>query len=191
MQTEPRVPLNIRFKHWLYRWHFIIDVVALVLVLVLVLWFIKERAIEFLWGGLAAIGGLSVFLLKQQLDETHLFQTLFTEFNDRYDRLNGRLSKIVIEEGELEPSHKATLCDYFNLCAEEFLYFERGYIPPKVWTAWVNGMKQYLERDSRIGKYWQDEAATNSHYGLADYLGKTLRQPPISFALHADFRNAA
>ena len=57
------------------------------------------------------------------------------------------------------------LVDYFNLCAEEFLYYQRGYIYPTVWQAWCRGMFQYL-RIKAVRELWESEVKTGSYYGL-------------------------
>lgn len=57
------------------------------------------------------------------------------------------------------------LYDYFNLCAEEYLYFQKGYIYKEVWTAWCYGIRFFFE-SPRIRPQWQQEEETNSYYGL-------------------------
>jgi hypothetical protein len=52
-----------------------------------------------------------------------------------------------------------------NLCGEEYLYYDKGYINPEVWRAWRNGMKYYLA-DQRILNKWADEEKSGSYYGL-------------------------
>ncbi len=37
------------------------------------------------------------------------------------------------------------LYDYFNLCAEEFLFQEADYIDEKVWQSWLRGMAHFAE----------------------------------------------
>ena len=57
------------------------------------------------------------------------------------------------------------LIRYFNLCAEEWLFWKAGYIYDPVWRAWENGMKQY-SRDPRVVAHWQKEQKTDSYYGF-------------------------
>ena len=117
---------------------------------------------------LTALGGIfsSVyFVQKQKLEELKLFKELFTEFNHRYDRMNERLNKIRdgAENEELTVEEINCLYDYFNLCAEEYLYYKQGYILPEVWTAWKNGMK-YFSGSRRIRQLWKKELKENSYY---------------------------
>ncbi|WP_251951685.1 hypothetical protein [Salinibacter ruber] len=73
---------------------------------------------------------------KQKLEETRLFANLFQSFNERYDEMNGDLNEIVGKsESELTPDEKTLLYDYFNPCAEEYLFYKRGYVPHEVWKS--------------------------------------------------------
>lgn len=115
---------------------------------------------------LAAILSALYFLQKQKLEELKTFREIFEACNKRYDKLNDALDKIYsVSEGSLSEDERHLLGDYFNLCAEEYLYFSRGYIYPEVWDAWYNGMKFYL-KNPRIMGFWSQESSTNSHYGL-------------------------
>lgn len=124
---------------------------------------------------LAGLGAFVFFLYKQHIDETRLFMQLFKSFNERYDELNGPLSDI-LEDPEnriFRAAERKHLVDYFNLCAEEHMYFKAGYIDPSVWLAWRKGMRVYLE-DSRIRKLLEDELKTGSYYrfSVEEILGK-------------------
>lgn len=109
---------------------------------------------------------LLYFLQKQKLEELQLFRSLFKEFNKRYDGMNEEISTIIDKNGEaLTPKEKATFVDYFNLCAEEYLYYAKGYIDPKVWQAWHNGMKANLA-PPHVREFWGAERKSASYYGL-------------------------
>lgn len=121
------------------------------------------------------VGGLIslfYFIQKQQLEELRLFKELFTEFNCRYDKLNEKLNEIVEKDSspELGDEDEKTLNDYFNLCAEEFLFFKKGYIYPEVWKAWRNGMLYFLKKDHRIKDKWVKETDSDSYYGLENHI---------------------
>ena len=94
---------------------------------------------------------------------------LITDFNSRYDNLNGELNDI-LRKGDEEPSmeldqnDRAILNDYFNLCAEEYLFKKLGYIHPRVWEAWYRGMEIYF-KDRRICELWEQEEK-DSYYGF-------------------------
>jgi hypothetical protein len=127
-----------------------------------------EARINFLVPVVAAAAGFAYFLYTQNLNETKLFADLFKQFNDRYEKLNGPLASLKSgpEDQDLSGDQLRTLVDYFNLCAEEFLYYEAGFIDQHVWSAWKNGMKIFAS-DVRIGKYWEKELASGSYYGFS------------------------
>ena len=105
---------------------------------------------------------------KQELEESKLFRDLFGDFNRRYDEMDPKLNQILWEENQkkpLSPEQKDTLNRYFNLCAEEFLYFRKGYIDPRVWDAWISGMTTYCQ-NVRIREFWSAELRTDSYYGF-------------------------
>ena len=114
-------------------------------------------------------GGISFFYFfqKQKLDEIRLMKELITEFNSRYDNLNEELNDILRkgDEAPLEQNDHTTLNDYFNLCAEEYLFKKLGYIHPQVWEAWYRGMEIYF-KDQRICELWEQEEKTDSYYGF-------------------------
>jgi hypothetical protein len=114
---------------------------------------------------LGAALGFCYFAQKQKLEELRLFKELFTEFNRRYDEMNERL--VDIREGNRhdEAKERKALVDYFNLCAEEYLFFEEGYIHRAAWRSWCRGMLYYLENDG-IRHVWDDEVSSDSYYGL-------------------------
>jgi len=167
MQMRP--PRPHRFKHWVFD-HF--WWIALLLALALVVFTgyrVNSNSGE--WGLLLTLWGsfLSALYLiqKQKLEETRLFAELFQAFNGRYDAINADLNDLLneSEESELNGDQVDLLYDYFNLCAEEYLFYEKGYIPPEVWTAWKNGMRTFMQ-DERIRELWHKEKQSDSYYGL-------------------------
>lgn len=123
---------------------------------------------DLLYGVLAGTASFAYFVQKQKLEETGLFRELFERFNERYNAMNERLAGIVNSKSDspLTSQEETLLVDYFNLCAEEFLYFRRGYIFPEVWQSWYNGMQQYFA-NARVKALWEQELRTNSYYGFA------------------------
>ena len=80
--------------------------------------------------------------------------------------MNDDLNKLVDKNGALlKDCEKDLLYDYFNLCAEEYMFYRRGYIPPRVWDAWKNGMRGFMQ-DKRVHELWKEEKESNSYYGL-------------------------
>jgi hypothetical protein len=71
-----------------------------------------------------------------------MMKELFTEFNQRYDKLNDSLVSIEKEGLTFEDLnekknkiYRQDVIDFFNPCAEEFYWNQKGRIDPKVWKA--------------------------------------------------------
>lgn len=109
--------------------------------------------------------GAFYFFLQQHLEQARFFKELVTEFDRRYDEKNDTLLSIKESKEDLTQKEKQAIIDYFNLCAEEYLFYEAGYVYECVWDSWYNGMKQYGQ-DERIAKLWKKEIQTNSYYGF-------------------------
>lgn len=110
--------------------------------------------------------GFYYFVQQQKLVETQLFHDLFKAFNARYDELNGPLARIASQSGESSDADRDLIVDYFNLCAEEYLFYKEGYIHRDVWRSWCRGMLWYLRRHP-FKDIWHDEVKTESFYGLS------------------------
>lgn len=119
----------------------------------------------------ASVLGFCYFVQQQKLAETNLFKDLFVDFNARYDKLNaelGRIRRLSKSAGEPQPklsdADRALIMDYFNLCAEEYLFYSEGYIHREVWRSWCAGMLSYF-REEPFRSQWNDEDKA-SYYGL-------------------------
>lgn len=180
LYSLPTLPI----KHLSFRYPLVVFVL-LSLAVGLSLWWVggERRDILVISSGLAAF----YFFHRQKLAETRLMKELITEFNGRYDTLNERLN-LILEQGKkhpglrLSPRERATLYDYFNLCAEEYLFTDLGYIDPRVWEAWDKGMKNYAE-DSRIRAVWDQEEGKESYYGFTFPCSVPPRAPNCFIAM--------
>ena len=105
------------------------------------------------------------FVQKQKLEEIKLFKDLFTEFNVRYDHLNGKITDIKSKQIADPDEINKILDDYFNICSEEYLFYKEGRIHNQVWGSWCCGMKEHLS-DAVINSYWKKAQKENSYYGL-------------------------
>jgi hypothetical protein len=117
---------------------------------------------------LSAVGtlwALAFYLHGRHADHAKFAKELKTDFNNRYDSLSTDLQRGIWREGSFEVDVKLKFIKYFNLCAEEWLFWRAGYIYDPVWDAWHNGMKQY-SKDSRVMAIWADELKTDSYYGF-------------------------
>jgi hypothetical protein len=115
---------------------------------------------------LGAVLSLAYFLQKQKLDEIKLFKDLFVEFNERYKNLSAGLAAL----------DAGAIGKYFDLCAEEYLFYKRGYIHPDAWRAWVNGMR-FVFANEPVRMKWQSELTDvkqSSYYGFEEVVRKEL-----------------
>ncbi len=126
----------------------------------------EAKAFELYLPVTAAVAGFVHFLYSQHHQETQLFVNLFEKFNGRYNSLNEQLNIIALGGAkDLTPDQTSVLFDYFNLCAEEFLFYKSGYIDHDVWQSWIAGMK-YFARSSAVRSLWETEINGGSYYGF-------------------------
>ena len=153
-------------RHFIFRNYWWLALLGAILSVVLILYFYQDNRMPLIGSVLATLLAFCYFVQQQRLAEITLFKSLFTEFNGRYDKLNGSLSKIRKSNLELTEKQSDDVIDYFNLCAEEYLFFKEGYIHDDTWEAWCRGMLFYHE-DKRFSALWEVEEAKNSYYGLS------------------------
>ena len=149
------------------RWYPFIFLAASICAITLWFYFAIGHRPELLFSAIGAAGGLTYFLYRQHLDETKLFRDLFVSFNERYDDLNDHLNDILDGASDVEftSQQRESLFSYFNLCAEEYLFYRAGYIDQHVWNAWVRGMKVFFDHP-RIRHLWEEDCKANSYYGF-------------------------
>lgn len=114
---------------------------------------------------IAGLGALAFYFHRRHAEDARVVKELLTEFNDRYDKLGSDLQFAIWRNGDFEKETELKFIRYFNLCAEEWLFWRAGYIYDPVWEAWENGMKQY-GRDRRVVDLWKQEEKTDSYYGF-------------------------
>jgi hypothetical protein len=122
------------------------------------------RSQEFLFPSVATALGLFYFLQQDRLQRARFCRELVTEFNTRYDKMNEQLLKLLPRD-KFGDDDELAFVDYFNLCAEEYLFYRNGYIYKEIWEAWQNGMKQYA-KNANVGAIWAEEKKTDSYYGF-------------------------
>lgn len=123
----------------------LIQILMLFLILGIVLFSITSK-----WELILSVVGVGITLAfgvsQSKLANDRMFKELFTEFNQRYNNLNDDLQRITLE-GELNHSDSLKIIDYFNLCAEEYMWFRKSRISCEVWDSWVNGIASYKKND--------------------------------------------
>lgn len=154
-------------KFWLFKYYGIVIAVGILLALGLGFAGTSKEHWELALAASGALLSLAYFVQKQKLDETKLFNELFRDFNARYGELLDRLGEIENQPDNyvLTDDDKELLLTYFNLCSEEFLMYDLGYVHPVVWRSWKKGMLEYHARPF-IGRFWDEEMKRGSYYGL-------------------------
>lgn len=152
-------------RHFIFRNYWWIATVAGGCLALAAFSFGGEDRVGLVGAAIAGTLGFCYFVQQQKLAETALFHQLFTTFNARYDHLNGPLAALLSETG-MSQEQRNLIVDYFNLCAEEYLFYQQGYIPRAVWRSWCRGMTWYLKRHP-FKDVWNDEVQTDSFYGLS------------------------
>ena len=141
----------------------------------------------------ASIATTYYAFLKQKIENDKMFKDLFESFNTKY---NGETNDIFNELRrcqkeksindidkelvktpekrieEIKPNGENIVIDYFNLCAEEYLWFSKGRIPKKVWDAWKCGIIANINEIQQVKELYKDEIKNNeqSFYGLVKEL---------------------
>lgn len=152
-------------RHFLFRFYGWIALFGGLLGIGFVLHCYTGEQIPLIGSVVATALGFCYFVQQQRLSETALFKEIFTEFNHRYDQLNDDLMKIAEGNGVVALEQRQTIVDYFNLCAEEYLFFRQGYIIPEVWRSWCRGMIFYMSKEP-FKSLWEQEQLSESFYGL-------------------------
>ena len=152
-------------RHLLFKHYVTIALVGAAVGVAAVLKFATGERVPLVGSVLGASLAFCYFVQQQKLAETALFKDLFMEFNRRYDGLNDRLAQIAAS-GAPDAIARQTIVDYFNLCAEEYLFYSEGYVHAAAWRSWCAGMLWYFDREP-FRTVWREESATNSYYGLS------------------------
>jgi hypothetical protein len=152
-------------KNFIFRNYWWLALVGTLIAIFVILKFKPHENLGFVGATVAAALGFCYFTQKQKLDELTLFKSLFIDFNGRYAELSGELEEIRTGSLNIDPKQRKKIVGYFNLCAEEYLFYEEGFIHRAAWRSWCLGMNYYLE-DPRIRKIWDDEVKVDSYYGL-------------------------
>jgi hypothetical protein len=125
----------------------------------------EHRSTSVLLTVVGGLGALAFYFHRRHAEDARFAKELLTEFNDRYDKLGSDLQFAIWRGGDFEKETQLQFIRYFNLCAEEWLFWRAGYIYDPVWEAWKKGMKQY-SRDPRVVALWEQEKKTDSYYGF-------------------------
>jgi len=89
---------------------------------------------------------------------------LFTEFNERYNKLNDVLnatSETPLAEIRKDLKSIDKIDDYCNLCAEQYYWRKAERIDDTIWNAWLAGMNYRYNNHPAFKQYWDEEVAKN------------------------------
>jgi len=154
-------PQGMRLLHW----HWLLLCFLLPVLIILLVNTLYPLSWEMLISLLTLVLGGFYFFNQQNLEKVRFFKELVTEFNRRYDEKNDDLFEALRSKEPFDSKQEYVFVDYFNLCAEEYLFYDAGYIDVRVWKAWCNGMKQF-GHDQQVIKLWNQESQTESYYGF-------------------------
>ena len=131
------------------------------------LW-IDGKQIGSLATGVGAIAAFFGLLLAQRLKELEFFDRLFVRFTDKFSEVNQTIDAVLgarDKTAALSQEERDHLFEYFNLCGEEYFYFQQGSIPKEVWLTWSVGMKAIFQ-DARILDLWDSDSGPVAYYGF-------------------------
>ena len=157
--------VNRHIKEFFFTYYLLIAAIVFVLGVYFIVALSKAETI---FGNLIPVIGATLgflyFVQKQKIDETTLFEKLFTAFNKSYSELNKDLQ--AIRDGTLDPLKiRRVLDNYFNLCAEEYHFYHDGRIPQSVWRSWCLGMRDHM-KVKPVADYFNEEVTAETHYGV-------------------------
>lgn len=160
--------MNNRYRQFFFRWYWLIAALTAGAGVAGVYAAGTEKRAELSAAIIGIAAGFVYFVQKQKLEELVLFDRLFTRFNERYAALHDRLQQAVRAEpgGVVGIAWRDVFDQYFNLCAEEYLFYRQGRILPEVWRTWCRGMLHYLA-DPRVRGFWASQEPGDTHYGLS------------------------
>jgi hypothetical protein len=144
---------------------------AALFLIVAILYGLKVINEALLLGLLGSIATIYFGVLKLKIENDILFKELFESFNERYDTdLNDLINTLKNDpRKKLTNDERNHIIDYFNLCAEEFLWNKKKRIPNDVWEAWKAGIQENLEIE-QIKEVYDFETSTErgriSYYGM-------------------------
>lgn len=161
LSDKPHLILGNSRQHWLG--YLTGTIVALAILPLLPAPYSDPELLVALIGGLWAF---AFFMKSRHAEDARFMKELLESFNKRYNDMNDDLRRIQREDQRpFTPDQEDKFVDYFNLCAEEWLFWRQGYVYAPVWKAWENGMKQYA-KDERVQALWLKERKTGSYYGF-------------------------
>ena len=158
--------MNNALRNFIFTHYWLITLFLLLIALPMTIYTSKDGSLPTnLATVCGATLGLVYFVQKQRIEDIQVFERLFTSFNSRYGAMNENLQRIVAGRPLVDCEPGDVLDDYFNLCAEEYLFYQQGHILQSVWRSWCRGIETYLQSPT-IESYFNIEIQRDTHYGL-------------------------
>lgn len=150
----------------------IIFINIIYLILGIALFYMLDEKVEIL-GAVVATGiTLSLGIRQYKTENDKIFKDLFMDFNSKYDQeFRKRLNKIRKQNKIKDPN---ILIDYFNFCAEEYVWKTKGRIPDRVWDSWEKGIVFFISNPIVREIFDKEKEQKNSYYGWYDRIEKKL-----------------
>ncbi len=132
-------------------------------------------------GMIVALSTLYYGFLVYKIEDDKMFKDLFESFNNKYDnKFNDFLNEIRSNKSiEINAEKKDKIIDYFNLSAEEYLWYRKGRIPNDVWKAWESGMVDNINLPQILKIFIEETKTENgkeSYYGLYEKIEPRLKK---------------
>jgi hypothetical protein len=160
------------FKYYIKRFWAYLLVLVISIVILGILNQKNKFSNEIFFGGIATLLSLYFSIINYHQTSDRFFKELFTDFNDRYNKLNNFLNSV--EDNQvLTLQQEQYVIDYLNLCAEEYLWVKKGRIPSNIWKSWKNGIRIYLLKKPIKELFDKErELWKSSYYGFFEEIGK-------------------
>jgi len=146
-------------------------IASVLAVLVFASWlYFKDTGL--LIGMIASIATIYLGYVRLRIEHDTMFKSLFESFNARYDhKMNNLINSLAKSpEHKLSTDERNIILDYFNLCAEEYMWYKKGRLPKEVWSSWKAGMEFNLEVPQIRSLYIEQKEESTSYYGLMEEL---------------------
>lgn len=150
----------------------IIFINLIYLVIGIALFYFLDKQIEILVAVIATGISLALGIRQYKTENDKLFKQLFQEFNTEYDtKFRKKLSEIR-KQNKIEDTD--IVIDYFNFCAQEYLWKTKGRIPDNVWNSWEQGIVFFISNPLIEEIFIGEKEQRNSYYGWHERTEKKL-----------------
>ena len=126
-------------------------------------------------GGLAAL--FALFLIRQQTRtaDHQLFLSVAKDVHEQYYKLYPELANLPDSIEKLNTGQRQAISQYVNLCAEEYLWNQKGIIQSEVWDVWEDAVKDKFAH-TVVGTVWTRDLRKDKYYkGFAAFIDAILK----------------